>query len=456
VLLKPSAGGGGKGMHVVRSADAFAEELARARREATAAFGDERMVLERYLEHPRHVEVQLLLDEHGGALHLGERDCSLQRRHQKVIEEAPSPAVDAGLRSRLASAAISLAQAAGYVGAGTAEFLLDEAGDFFFLELNARLQVEHPVTEAITGRDLVADQLRIATGEPLGFAQDDVAITGHAIEARLYAEDPWNEFLPSVGGVGDPKWPSGPGIRVDAGVGPGDQVGTRYDPLLAKIIVYGRDREEARLGLMEALDETSVSLTTNVGFLRTLLERPEFVRGEATTSTIDSVWQPDPATPEDAWQKAADLIGAPDRSSSTLGFRLNAPRSLALRIGDEERRIEAGPARAGGPTGPEVDVEVDGRYFRAILAPAPTVDEAVRHAARESTEARAVQAPMPGTVLAVKVAEGDQVDHGQPLVVLEAMKMENAVTAPSDGRVERILVAAGDQVQRGQALVELA
>ncbi|MGI8703105.1 MAG: biotin carboxylase N-terminal domain-containing protein, partial [Candidatus Limnocylindrales bacterium] len=340
VLLKPSAGGGGMGMHVVRDASQAREALGRARREARAAFGDERLVIERYLEHPRHVEVQLLLDSHGGAVHLGERDCSLQRRHQKVIEEAPSPAVDAALRARLGEAAIRLAREAGYVGAGTAEFLLEEDGRFHFLELNARLQVEHPVTELVTGRDLVADQLAVAEGQSLGIEQAEIRLAGHAIEARLYAEDPWAGFLPVTGTVQALEWPTGPGVRTDAGVGPGDIVGTRYDPLMAKLIVHGRDRPEALGRLRSALRQTALrGLTTNVGFLRWLAALPDFGRGDARTDSIETHWQPGPiAVPEIYWQAAALELAEDLRAQHPrAGFRLNGPPVLRIRIGADER-----------------------------------------------------------------------------------------------------------------------
>ncbi len=264
VLLKPSAGGGGKGMHVVKRRKDLAELIARARREAAGAFGDERLVVEKYLARPRHVEVQLLGDAHGNLVHLGERECSLQRRHQKVIEEAPSPAVGARLRKRLGEAALKLARAAGYQNAGTAEFLLADDGSFYFLELNARLQVEHPVTELVSGRDLVADQLRVAAGEPLGFEQHDVTLSGHAIEARLYAEDADHDFLPAIGELLHVEWPSGDGIRIDAGVADGDVIGTRYDPLLAKLIAFAPDRPSALTGLTRLIERTAViGVTTN-------------------------------------------------------------------------------------------------------------------------------------------------------------------------------------------------
>ena len=345
ILLKPSAGGGGKGMHVVRSAVDLRDALAVARREARAAFGDERMIVERYLDRPRHVEVQVLLDEHGGGIHLGERDCSLQRRHQKVIEEAPAPGIGPGLRATLGEAALRLAMAAGYVGAGTAEFLLADDGTFVFLEMNARLQVEHPVTEAITGIDLVAEQLRIASGEPLRLTQQEVVLTGHAVEARLYAEDPWSGFLPATGRVLGLRWPEG-GLRIDAGIGVGDDIGTRYDPLLAKLIVVGSDRATALAVLAEALDETRVlGVTTNRGFLAWLLRLPEVVDGTPRTDTIETRWHPDAELPESAWAEAASALGGAGPTgqasapfAAAAGFRLNGPRQLAIEL-DGERRV---------------------------------------------------------------------------------------------------------------------
>ena len=470
LLVKPSAGGGGKGMHVVRAAGELAQTIARARREAKAAFGDDRLVLERYLERPRHVEVQLLFDAHGNGIHLGERDCSLQRRHQKVIEEAPSPAVDERRRDELGACAVRLAAGAGYVGAGTAEFLLDEAGTFYFIELNARLQVEHPVTEAVTGRDLVEDQLRIAAGEPLSVTQSDVRVAGHAIEARLYAEDPWNDFLPTTGEVRQLDWPGGEGVRVDAGVGvhgdadEPDEIGTRYDPLLAKLIAHAPTRPQALERLAAALAETRLGdVVTNRGFLAWLLELDEVREGDARTDTIARRWHPEPGVPEAAWSVAAAVLAKTGVSGSSAGFRMNAPRSLRVLIGDEQRAVplpsdpDALPSywSVVAPHDWIVRFEIDGRPIEARIAPPPTVDDAVRHATREDGGARAVTASMPGTVLDVRVSEGEDVEAHHVLVVLEAMKMENAVTAPVDARISRVLVAPGQSVQRGDPLVEL-
>jgi excisionase family DNA binding protein len=460
LLVKPSAGGGGKGMHVVRAAAELDETLERARREARSAFGDDRLLLERHLERPRHIEVQLLLDMHGGAVHLGERECSLQRRHQKVIEEAPSPVVGEDLREELGEAALSLARAGGYAGAGTAEFLLADDGRFYFLELNARLQVEHPVTEMVTGRDLVADQLRIAAGEPLGFAQPDVRLHGHAIEARLYAEDPWADFLPATGRLLEVAWPVGDGIRVDPGVGPADEVGSRYDPLLAKLIAHGPDRPAALERLRRALAETStVGVTTNRGFLAWLLDRPDVAEGQMDTELIDREWQPaDDLPPPATWLAAARLL----QPSARAGFRVNQPAHLRIELGGEVRPVvleQSGEEAAiayGWTEGGELIVDSQGRSLRARLAPPPTVETAIRRAAEAAGGQQSVVAPMPGQVLQVRVSEGDHVEAGQILLVLEAMKMENAVVAPAPARVERLLVTAGAQVQRGQPLVELA
>ncbi len=460
VLLKPSAGGGGKGMHVVRDRSELRGSLARARREARATFGDERLILERYLDRPRHVEVQLLLDRHGGGAHLGERDCSLQRRHQKVVEESPAPGLSEGLRERLGEAALRLARTAGYVGAGTAEFLVADDGTFVFLELNARLQVEHPVTEAVTGLDLVALQLRIAAGEPLGLAQADVRIDGHAIEARLYAEDPWGGFLPAIGPIAAVAWPTGPGVRLDAGVGPGDEIGTRYDPLLAKVVAHGPDRAAALVRLDAALEEmATLGVTTNRGFLRWLLAVPEVVAGDARTDTIDVRWHPEPPTvPAAAWATAAAILAA--RSTEPrAGFRLNGSPTLPVEIAGEHRSVPLTPVAASASRWAAAEhgmvLDLEGRAVAARIAPPPTVESAVHRIHHAAGSAEAIVAPMPGVVLTVRVAAGEAVEVHQVLLVLEAMKMENAVTAPADGVVTRLLVRPGQTVRRGDVLVEL-
>jgi acetyl-CoA/propionyl-CoA carboxylase biotin carboxyl carrier protein len=467
ILVKPAAGGGGKGMRTVRFAADLPAQLAAARREAQAAFGDDRLVLERLLEGPRHVEVQVLFDAGGQGVHLGERDCSLQRRHQKVLEESPSPAVRPALRRRLTDAALTLAGEVGYVGAGTCEFLLDDAGGFFFLEMNTRLQVEHPVTELVTGRDLVADQIRIASGQPLGFSQADVRPSGHAIEVRLYAEDAEAGFLPATGPILAVRWPSGDGVRVDAGIAVGDAVTGRFDPMLAKIIAHGADRREALARLTRALDETVVlGVTTNLRFLRWLVRRPEVVRGEARIDTLDATWPAsgeaadvgtgaagDTAIPETTWAEAARLLDAG-------GWRTNGPaRARLVADGETERWVAAavGPADPPIPAvldGGAVHLDVDGRSVAFRIAAPPDVDRAAKAAASHAVGAgiAEVHAPMPGAVIAIHVAVGDLVDGGDPIVTLEAMKMEHGVPSPRAGRVGELLVGVGDQVTRGQIL----
>jgi excisionase family DNA binding protein len=462
LLVKPSAGGGGKGMHVVEASGGLRDTLARARREAAAAFGDDRLILERYLPRPRHVEVQLLCDEYGGAVYLGERECSLQRRHQKVVEEAPSPAVNARLRRRLGDAALALAREAGYVGAGTAEFLLDEDGSFYFLEVNARLQVEHPVTEMVTGRDLVADQLAIASGQRLDLDQRRVSLSGFSIEARLYAEDAQRDFLPATGEILAVSWPRGDGVRVDAGVGAGDVVGTRYDPLLAKLIVHAETRAAAVSRLVDALDATSVlGVTTNRGFLQWLLKLPSVMSGRTHTTLIADSWRPPDGLSDDDWRAAALALASHlAEQGRPAGFRLNAPPRLRLQIGAETRSIsldsQVVSPRWAALAADAVMLDIGGQALEARLSPPPTVDSTLRRAGHADVPAEIVGAPMPGSVIAVHVAEGDEVEVGRVLVVLEAMKMENNVPAPAAGRVGRVLVQVGQQVQRGETLVELA
>ena len=465
ILVKPAAGGGGKGMRTVRDGADLPAQLAAARREAHAAFGDDRLILERFLEGPRHVEVQVLFDADGHGVHLGERDCSLQRRHQKVLEETPSPAVRGPIRRRLTDAALALAGEVGYVSAGTCEFLLDEGGAFFFLEMNTRLQVEHPVTELVTGRDLVADQIRIAAGEPLGFAQADVRPAGHAIEVRLYAEDAEAGFLPAIGPILAVRWPRGEGIRVDAGIAVGDEVTGRFDPMLAKVIAHGADRREALARLTTALDETVVlGLTTNLRFLRWLVRRPEVVRGEARIDTLDTIWPPTPEAdgngpldiPDAAWAEAARLLEAGS-------WRLNGPPRARLATEDgTERSVAVGAAPADPPTaairvGDVVHVDVTGRSIAFRVAEAPDVDRTAKAAAAHAQGGGAadVVAPMPGAVLAVHVGMGDTVEAGDPIVTLEAMKMEHVVVATRAGRVAELAVRVADQVRRGQALATI-
>jgi acetyl-CoA/propionyl-CoA carboxylase, biotin carboxylase, biotin carboxyl carrier protein len=468
LLVKPAAGGGGKGMHVVRDATALGDALGRARREARAAFGDDRLVLERYVEGPRHVEIQVLFDAEGHGVHLGERDCSLQRRHQKVLEEAPSPAVDDALRARMGNAALRLAGAVGYVSAGTCEFLLEDDGSFWFLEMNTRLQVEHPVTEAVTGRDLVADQIRVAEGATLDELGLRTAATprGHAVEVRLYAEDAEAGFLPATGRVEALRWPSGDGIRVDAGIEPGTEVGGRFDPMLAKVIAHGRDRAEALRRLGAALDETVVlGLVTNLRFLRWLVREPTVLAGEARIDTLGAIWSGDvsapPAVPDDAWATAAAALLPAAGDPWAGGWRLNAAPTVRLATDAAERavRVDDAPASARDHvrSAAVVHVDVEGRSVAFRIAPPPDVDRAAAAAAsaRAGGGAADLVAPMPGAVVAVHAAVGHTVAIGEPVVTLEAMKMEHVVPAPSAGRVASLEVAVGVQVERGQVLGRL-
>jgi 3-methylcrotonyl-CoA carboxylase alpha subunit len=469
LLVKPTAGGGGKGMRVVRGPTDLADALAAARREAQRSFADDRLILERYLAGSRHVEVQVLFDTHGAGVHLGERDCSAQRRNQKIVEEAPGPAITAQLRERIGDAALVAAAAVGYQSAGTIEMLLTDAGEFFFLEMNTRLQVEHPVTEAVTGRDLVEDQLRIAAGEPLsGLGLSGTPpLRGHAIEARIYAEDPESGFLPATGRLARVAWPDG--VRVDTGVHQGDEVTDRYDPMLAKIIAHGATRDEALDRLRSALDQTTLlGVRTNVRFLRWLLDQPAMRDGEMRTDTIAGLTLPEaPPVTAEHWRAAALLATDESGEPWSGGWRLNAAPEVRVRHGDEERSVRldvvdrrgegtwSGPAAVRDSNG--IHVEVDGQSLEFGLAPPPSVEEALRHASAHAGDASAaLTAPMPGRVIAVRAAEGGSVHAHQAIVVIEAMKMEHAVTAPMDGVLVRLLVAEGQQVQRGDLLGEVA
>jgi acetyl-CoA/propionyl-CoA carboxylase biotin carboxyl carrier protein len=469
LLVKPAAGGGGKGMRTVREPARLDDALAGARREALAAFGDERLILERLVEGPRHVEVQVLFDAHGSGIHLGERDCSTQRRHQKVLEETPSPAVRPRTRAELTRHALRLAAAVGYRSAGTCEFLLTDRGELFFLEMNTRLQVEHPITELVTGIDLVEQQLRIAEGRPLEIDQRSIdhalARGGHAIEVRLYAEDAEDDFLPATGRVERLRWPSEAGIRVDAGIDEGTEVGGRFDPMLAKVAAHGPDRATALARLTHALDETIVlGLTTNLRFLRWLVRQPAVVRGQVRIDTLGRIWPPDDwaeraATPPDAWQAAGRAL-APDGWLG--GWRLNGPARVRIVSEGEVRSVAVTPSAAQDEAaGPDVavrddvvHVDVAGRSVAFRLAPAPDVDRAARAAAGARVGGGPVEvlAPMPGSILAVHVRAGASVDAGDPIATLEAMKMEHAVVAPVGGTVSELPARAGDQAARGDVL----
>ncbi len=493
VLLKPSAGGGGKGMRVVRSEAELADQIAGARREARSSFGDDTLLVERYVGNSRHIEVQVLGDTHGTVVHLGERECSLQRRHQKVIEEAPSPLLDAAGRARMGSAAVEAARAVGYTGAGTVEFIVDadRPSDFFFLEMNTRLQVEHPVTECVTGLDLVELQVRVAAGEPLPLRQEDVVLTGHAIEARVYAEDPARGFLPQAGTVLALTEPVGPGLRVDSSLAVGSVVGSDYDPMLAKVVAAGPDRETARARLVAALAGTAVlGVTTNTGFLQALLGDPDVVAGRLDTGLIErrgdalTALEPPPPAVYAAAALAELLESEPtgdrvDRWDVPDGWRLGEPawtvRRLQVpggepvtvrirgRAADAVVRVEDGdpqPARAERD-GDAVAVTMDGvrtRYAvvhtadRIWLAAGGRVtafreQERLASSGGAAASDGAVTAPMPGTVTVVQASVGDQVEVGTPLLVVEAMKMEHVLTAPLAGTVTELGVTAGQPVR---------
>ncbi len=496
VLVKAAAGGGGRGMRIVREAAELAEAVASARREAASAFGDDTVFLERWLTAPRHVEIQILGDLHGNLVHLFERECSIQRRHQKIIEEAPSPAVDAALRAQMGAAAVAAAQRIGYASAGTVEFLVD-GGQFWFLEVNARLQVEHPVTEAITGLDLVREQLRIAEGEPLGYGQEDVAFSGHAIEARLYAEDPANDFLPSGGRVC--AWEPAPGARFDSGIEAGSDVSIEFDPMIAKVIVHAPTRREAAGRLARVLEKTRLQgVTNNRDFLVATLREPAFLEGDTTTDFIDRVAPSRTrglasAELRDAaiaaalhaqWQRRAQATVLQNIAS---GWRnsIMPPQMTAFRCGEAELTVRYQAQRDGAfkvqvedaelsvavfaNGDADIDLEIDGRRVAATVmglehgvwfVHGPFGDVELSELPRFPTAGCAevsggLRAPMPGNVTAVHVAEGAAVAQGQLLLVLEAMKMEHRITAPAAGTVTELLVRAGDQVDNGALLIVL-
>ncbi|MGZ5405597.1 MAG: acetyl/propionyl/methylcrotonyl-CoA carboxylase subunit alpha [Nocardioides sp.] len=476
VLVKAAAGGGGKGMRIVRAEAEMAEALAAARREAMSAFGDDTMLVEKYVESGRHIEVQVIGDTRGTVLHLFERDCSTQRRHQKVLEEAPAPTLTDQQRAAITTAAVDLAREVGYVNAGTVEFLLDNAtGEFFFLEMNTRLQVEHPVTELVTGLDLVALQLRVAEGEPLGLTQDDITLHGHAIEARVYAEDSFNGFLPQAGRTSIVRWPEG--VRVDHALAPNQVVSTSYDPMLGKVIAHGTDREDARRALVAALDDTAIlGLTTNTGFLRALAASDGF-----RDATIDTAWldtaeipTPDADLPRVlvAWVSAMVTALDAGHPFQSDGFRLGAapaPTVVELdRVVVVDRAagtVDGIPVQQLSADNHVLDAVVDGHRVRAVVNVQPQVLEVAWEGHRHVFERPDVFAdhgpaagdgtltsPMPGTLLDVRVAVGDTVEKGQVLGAMEAMKMELSLTAPFAGTVTTVGAAAGEQVALGATL----
>ncbi|MEE4637723.1 MAG: biotin carboxylase N-terminal domain-containing protein [Wenzhouxiangella sp.] len=498
LMLKAAAGGGGKGMRVVRSADEFGEALAAARREARSAFGDERMILERYLERPRHIEAQVFADAHGNTVHLFERDCSSQRRHQKIIEEAPAPNLDPGLRAELLAAAVRAAQAVDYVGAGTVEFLVD-GDDFYFLEMNTRLQVEHPVTELVTGVDLVEWQIRVAAGQPLPLSQGRIQAQGHAMEARIYAEDPERGFVPSSGRIRTLNLPEGEQTRIDRGVDAGDTVSVHYDPMIAKLIVHGTNREACRARLKRALAASFIAgPTTNLGFLQALAATEAFAGGHLDTGLLDrepevvqtrreppvevvaaaaAYWlrEQEPNAPGhspwarcDGWRLATPASRSLDIESGELrtkveatGFageyqlaladqqlslHLDALGSSRFRLGLDSRNL---PVWLHADGSSRLDVCLDQQRWTLT-----------RHARFEAAQAGTggdgrILAPMPGRILEIRVTQGAQVAEGEAVLVMEAMKMELTIKAPIDGTVEDLVVESGDLVEADSLLLSL-
>jgi 3-methylcrotonyl-CoA carboxylase alpha subunit len=513
VLIKASAGGGGKGMRIVRSAAEFEAALASCRREAAAAFGNDAVLVEKYVTKPRHVEIQVFCDAHGGAVSLFERDCSVQRRHQKVIEEAPAPGMTPQRRAAMGEAAVAAARAVGYVGAGTVEFIADASGDFFFMEMNTRLQVEHPVTEMITGLDLVEWQLRVACGEPLPLAADALRIRGHAIEARVYAENTDRGFLPSTGTLVHLRTPPavtfqvGAGadgrpapVRIDSGVVEGDAITPHYDPMIAKLIVWGEDRPQAIARMRDALARfEAVGPSTNVAFLARLMRCASFVQADLDTALIErerAALAPPEAPPSLevlAAAAGAVLAGeagdrrAADPWSVDDGFRIGAPlvRTLRFTHGEAALAVEVAYGRgghtvsAGGESTCIAALALDGKRLTGLLgtrrlaATAVLHDEVMHlfrpdgawrlghasplaHAGDDATDTGGLAAPMPGKVIALLVESGATVRKGQPLLVMEAMKMEHTISAPADGVVDRLPYRVGDQVAEGAPLVGFA
>ncbi|WP_433239807.1 acetyl/propionyl/methylcrotonyl-CoA carboxylase subunit alpha [Streptosporangium sp. CA-135522] len=504
-LIKPSAGGGGKGMVLVRSAGELPEALESARRTAAAAFGDATLLIERFVENPRHIEIQVMADAHGNVVHLGERECSLQRRHQKIVEEAPSPLLDAETRASMGAAAVEAAKSVGYVGAGTVEFIVQGAtGDYYFMEMNTRLQVEHPVTELVTGLDLVELQLRVAAGEPLPFTQEEVRLRGHAVEARVYAEDPSRGFLPTGGRVLALHEPAD--VRVDSSLMVGGTIGSDYDPMLSKVIAWGPDRASALRRLDGALAATTVlGVPTNIAFLRALITHPEVTAGDLDTGLVERhldalvshravpadvlaaaalVLHHDrvPATPADPWEvpdgwRLGESAWTTWRLEGRDGVAEVLVRGLPGTGAEVRLPVDGVRELAPGPVAParlardgdDLLVTLDGvRRRYAVARDGDTVwlgrdgdawaltrhhlgdpgDRAGAGGAGDGT----VRSPMPGTVLVVKVAAGEKVDEGQPLLIVEAMKMEHTVTAPVAGVVAELPVRAGQAVDMDAVL----
>ena len=512
VIVKPSAGGGGKGMRLVRAPDELAGAIASARREAAASFGDDSLFVERYLESPRHLEVQILADHFGHIVHLGERECSLQRRHQKVIEEAPSPLLTERSRRALTTAALRVGEVAHYRGVGTVEFIVSahQPEEFFFMEMNTRLQVEHPVTEMVTGIDLVEQQVRVAAGEALAFTQDDVRLDGHAVEARIYAEDPARDFLPTGGDLLYLREPRGAGVRVDSSLVRGVRVGTTYDPMLAKVIAHGVDRAQALARLDLALsDVVTLGVVTNTAFLRELIAREPVQRGELDTDLIARVLREEGrghADPTETLECAAAFavahrLDAQRRASAASrfdvadGWRVGASawthhslvsaeqaslqvavagtwRDARVRVGDDEPPVDVHCLdwRSAGPDVVELELRVRAQTLRVLVGRAGPLTWFARRGWttwwRSSAPSRRgndrvdhdgdVRSPMPGVVIQVAVHAGDVVSRGDPLLVVEAMKMEYPLRSPLSGRVVDLAVVAGDQVVLDQLVARVS
>jgi len=508
VLIKASAGGGGKGMRVVETPAAFLDALASCQREAASSFGDDRVLIERYLQKPRHIEIQVFADTHGNCVYLFERDCSVQRRHQKVIEEAPAPGMTEERRRAMGEAAVAAARAVGYVGAGTVEFIAEPDGRFYFMEMNTRLQVEHPVTEMITGLDLVEWQLRVAAGEPLPARQQDLRIHGHAIEARLYAENPEKGFLPSIGTLAHLRLPphtafTNGDIRVDGGVRAGDTITPYYDPMIAKLIVWGADRGQARARMVQALADTQVvGVQTNVAFLSRLMRDKAFATADLDTGLIErrratllpeprpagalelalasaavlaaeGLPQPqtrhagDPWDARDGWRlggrytrrlqwvdngASRDVQIARDGAQWTIDAG-DGPRAFHWQAHDGALRITLDGREAGGNValhaGRAYVFGADGAHTLELYDPLQHSEDA------QADHGGGLTAPMPGKIISISVKAGDAVEKGQPLLVMEAMKMEHTISAPADGKVAEIFYAVGDQVAEGAELVAI-
>ncbi|MFP4649943.1 MAG: acetyl/propionyl/methylcrotonyl-CoA carboxylase subunit alpha [Desulfobacterales bacterium] len=495
VMVKASAGGGGRGMRLVKDKNHLSESIKNARAEALSTFGSDELILEKAIVNPRHIEIQVFADSHGNAVHLGERDCSVQRRHQKVVEEAPSPFADEALRSQMGEAAVNAAKACGYLGAGTVEFMVDADKNFYFLEMNTRLQVEHPVTEMITGQDLVAWQIRIADGGALPLSQEEIRISGHAIEARVYAEDARRGFLPQTGKILAWQVPEREGVRVDTGVERGREVSPHYDPIIAKVICSGTNRDEARRRLASALSDTVLlGLNNNKLFLERIIKHPVFAEGQATTAFIEQHFSEDISMAEDALSAKTLALAAmltyqsKSPPAPDTDWHTPAPYRYSFKLGCDEKDYQLGLVKKGGmftvtmPDQDEVSLEwvsaegnslayidngVRRRAWFAFLEDRLYLDDGSGHfmfenrtleiaAAAGEKASGDIHSAMNGVVVDVQAAGGEDVREGQTLVVVESMKMQHQIAAPRGGTVESVMVSAGDQVKPGQLLVKLA